>query len=143
MRLTVDERIRLSSAYDLGTGCLLWYGDRTTNGYARLWINGHTQPVHRWVYEQAHGPIESSKQIGHICRVRNCINVAHLRAVTCRENVLASGSQSPTAQNAKKTHCIHGHILNGNNLYFYLKRGERYCRICQREAAARLRRKAS
>lgn len=40
----------------------------------------------------------------------------------------------PTAINAAKTHCVHGHELYGDNL-IVTYRGRRHCRACQKEHA--------
>jgi hypothetical protein len=39
------------------------------------------------VYEALTGSIPADLQLDHLCRVRNCVNPAHLEPVTPRENV--------------------------------------------------------
>jgi hypothetical protein len=74
------------------------------------------------------GPIPEGKQLDHLCRNRACINPEHLEPVTAKENILRGESFS--AKNARKTHCIHGHELSGDNLRI-LKHG-RVCLECRR-----------
>jgi hypothetical protein len=57
-----------------------------TQGYAKADMGGKTVALHRWVYEQACGPIPDGLEIDHLCRVRNCVNPAHLEPVTGAEN---------------------------------------------------------
>jgi hypothetical protein len=38
------------------------------------------------LYEEAYGPIPARLHIDHLCRVRRCVNPAHLDAVTSKEN---------------------------------------------------------
>lgn len=66
----------------------------------------------------------------HLCRVRHCVNPAHMEPVTIRQNVLRG--EGNAAQNARKTHCVHGHPLEGDNLKVTPK-GWRVCLTCRRE----------
>jgi len=67
--------------------------------------------------------------IDHICKVTCCVNPAHLRAVTPRDNAI-NNSESFAAVNFKKTHCYHGHPFDEENTRAY--KGERVCRECKR-----------
>lgn len=108
------------------SGCWIWTGDLNDRGYASAFLGGKRQNTHRWVYEQIHGPVPGLV-VDHLCRVRCCINPAHLRAITNRENILAGIGFS--AENAKRTHCIYGHPFNKLKK---LKSGkyERQCSVC-------------
>lgn len=70
--------------------------------------------------------------LDHLCRVRRCVNPAHLEPVTDRVNILRG--QAPSAVNAAKTHCIRGHPFNSVNTYWFTEtngtRG-RQCRTCR------------
>ena len=43
--------------------------------------------AHRHYYEQRFGPIPGDRQVDHLCRVRTCVNPAHLELVTPVENI--------------------------------------------------------
>lgn len=105
-------------------------------GYGRYKHKGKTRLAHRYVYEALNNHIPADRQIDHLCRVRNCVNPAHLEVVTSRENVLRGNAI--TAINSKKTHCIHGHELSGENL-FIRRDGRRRCQVCERESQKRVR----
>lgn len=66
--------------------------------------------------------------VDHTCRKRACIRPDHLEAVTWKVNTLRG--DGPTAQNARKTHCIHGHEYTASNTME--RDGRRECRTCKR-----------
>lgn len=64
----------------------LWNGPLSGNGrgrgYPRCSLDGQTVAVHRVIFTHFNGYIPGKKHIDHRCRVRNCVNPAHLRMVT-------------------------------------------------------------
>lgn len=112
-------------------GCWLW-PSQTKDGYGQFFLNGKNIYAHRISYELHVGPIPSGLQIDHLCKVRNCINPAHLEAVTLQENVRRSKAIS--VLNKLKTHCPAGHPYDKTNTTTQkLKNGltGRKCRICK------------
>jgi hypothetical protein len=108
---------------DLGP-CWLWKAARNPKGYG---IFGKLK-AHRVAYELLIGPIPERHTLDHLCRNRACVNPAHTEPVTNKTNILRGISFS--AQNARKTHCLRGHPLTGDNLYTYSD-GERSCKTCK------------
>lgn len=116
-------------------GCLIFTGRCDRHGYARvIGPNGQLGMAHRLMYELVVGPISAGKELDHLCRVRNCVNPAHLEPVTHRENTLRGFGV--TATNARKTHCPQGHLLDDTNTYVY-PGGNRKCRTCSAEQRQR------
>jgi hypothetical protein len=67
-------------------GCWIWQKQTIGKGYGRKWVDGRGVLAHRWYYEQANEPIPEGLQIDHLCRVKRCVNPAHLEVVTNTEN---------------------------------------------------------
>jgi hypothetical protein len=120
--------------------CWLWKGEA---GRGRYWsIAGASigrVPVHRFSYEIHKGPIPEGMQVDHLCRTPNCVNPAHLEAVPQRVNCLRG--VGPTAQNARRTHCVNGHPFDNANTYRRLGTSARACKECTRLAGKRWRAK--
>lgn len=134
---------RFSARYEVNDdGCWLWTGPLEKTGYARMWHKGRNEFAHRFAYTQFVGQIPDAMQLDHLCRVRHCVNPAHVEPVTPRENTLRG--TGPSAVNAQRTHCINGHEFTPENTYDQQGRG-RGCVLCRREVVRRyrLRRKAA
>lgn len=56
------------------------------DGYGQIRTKGKMRTAHRVAWELAHGEIPPGMQVDHACHVRACVNVAHLRLATRREN---------------------------------------------------------
>lgn len=106
-------------------GCIIWMGAIFNEKGYGAFGGGR---AHRYAYERLFGPIPSGMQIDHLCRVRCCVNPHHLEVVTPRENTIRG--VSPAAVNARKTHCVRGHLLEGDNLMS--NDSWRRCRECAR-----------
>jgi hypothetical protein len=137
-RIPLGERLERYRRVGEGS-CWEWTGAIATNGYGviEIWMPDLPRPrvargVHVVAYEFYVGPIPEGLVIDHLCRNRRCFNPEHLRTCTTRENILAPGARSPSAVNARKTHCPKGHPYSGENLYVQ-RDGRRRCRECQRQ----------
>lgn len=119
------------------SGCWLWSAAVSSHGYGVFYDGERLRPAHRMSYELFVGPIPDALQIDHLCRVRSCVNPAHLEPVTQQENFRRGEGKFITAKvNGAKTHCPKGHPYSGDNLYMEPS-GGRGCRACRRESARR------
>jgi hypothetical protein len=127
--MTVLERLEAKVVRD--GDCWLWTGAISEGGYPLLKVDGRCRRAHRVAYELLAGPIPAELQLDHLCRIRHCVNPAHLEPVTAHENT--HRGVGPIVARGTKTHCAEGHPLEGENLYSRPSRpNERACRICRR-----------
>lgn len=83
--------VETAVAYD-GGDCLIWPFAKDGAGYARITLDGVSTTAHRVVCERAHGPAPTpAHQAAHDrngkpCVSAACVNPAHLRWATPKEN---------------------------------------------------------
>lgn len=79
--------------------CWVWQGRVGLAGYGYVTTSefGDKRPriAHRVSYRLFVGPIPEGLVLDHLCRVRRCINPAHLEPVTTAENNRRSGPYQP------------------------------------------------
>jgi hypothetical protein len=66
--------------------CWEWTACREVGGYGRFWHSGGSIPAHRVAYELSTGESPGDLLVDHICRNRVCVNPAHLRLATAKQN---------------------------------------------------------
>lgn len=122
------------------SGCWLWAGRCTWDGYGALEVKGRHHSAHRLAYSVLRGPIAKGMHTDHLCRVRCCVNPDHLEVVTPRVNILRGEGRA--AINATRTHCPKGHPYDTENTIWRNESGRwvgRHCKACK--AAYRERRR--
>lgn len=120
--------------------CWLWRGPLRATGYGVVYLDGKHRSVHAAALHLADPEMFSFQrgfEVDHICNNRACINPAHLRVVTHRENMRAGV--------IRRTTCRAGHPWTNENTYVAKVkykggyREQRYCRTCRARAAQDLR----
>ena len=66
--------------------CWLWTGKPNPDGYGLLWVSTRMINAHVVSYQIHVGMVPKGMQVDHTCHVRNCVNPAHLRVVTRKQN---------------------------------------------------------
>lgn len=132
---SMDERFWSKVAVTCLDECWPWLAS-LKDGYGQFQVGTFRKPkvvrAHRVAYVLLIGPILEGLTLDHLCRNRASCNPWHLEPVTRGENVLRG--ISPPAINARKTHCLRGHVLAGRNLR-HTATGGRRCRTCDRRRA--------
>jgi len=113
-------------------GCWLWSGTIDSYGYGVFVTEKkNTFKAHRLSFALKRGYCSSELTIDHLCKNKKCVNPDHMELITNSENV--TRGNGPFMINKRKTHCINGHPLSGDNLVTFeseRKLGKRQCKIC-------------
>lgn len=143
-KMSLEERLERFTEYIPESGCMVWLG-AIRAGYGQMSITTpgrgrRTRAVHVVSWEVQYGPVPHGLQLDHKCRVRCCRNPDHLEAVTAQVNVLRGFGAAGI--NGRKTHCIHGHPFEGDNVFMIRSASStsgmaRACRLCYIEAEKR------
>jgi len=132
-RYTPEELVRFNSKWIQEGECHMWQAYTDKDGYGTFFFKRLGRRAHRVSYYMHIGDIPEGLVVDHICGRAGCVNPAHLRTLTVKENNL--DSRNVGAINARKTHCKNGHPFDRK----YGK--QRYCSICQAAKSKRLHRK--
>lgn len=114
----------------LGQGeCWLWSGTRGRGGYGYVSVRGRRIRAHRWSYEYFFEESLGKDLACHACDVPACVNPFHLFRGTYLDNNRDTHLKGRAASQ-KRTHCVRGHLLAGENLERY-KASWRACKKCR------------
>jgi HNH endonuclease len=115
------------------TNCIVWQGAQNTKGYGCFAVDRVSHLAHRLAWEDTHGPIPDGMTIDHTCRVRSCVNVAHLELVTNQENMRRARALIIGEE------CSAGHLIAAEADLYRRARGSAECRACRRDRSRRAR----
>lgn len=126
------DRFEAKVARD-GSGCWLWNGKVSEKGYGIIQHERRRLYAHRVGFELFVGSVPNGLELDHLCRVRRCVNPAHLEPVPHVENVARGEAGKPQRD---RTHCKAGHPYDETNTYTKPD-GARGCKECRRAAQRR------
>lgn len=142
------------------SGCWLWKGVCSRNGYGQLWYQGRMVGAHCLSYDHWIGPVGAGNEVEHACHStdrfccggyacphRRCVCPDHLEAIPHIENVRRGlapvvARYRAGSYNLLKTHCPYGHAYDVVNTLVVSTTGERQCRTCNRSRRLARRRAA-
>lgn len=118
-------------------GCWYWDGAKNSRGYSSICYKRRVWTGHRLTYTLLVGQIPDGLIIDHqchtaecglgdFCKHRACINPAHVKPATHKENY-ARGNRLHTQRT--QTHCLNNHEFTTENTYIKPD-GTRRCRTC-------------
>lgn len=114
----------------------LWTGGLTSKGYGSFWVrDGVWTRAHQFAWADAGLVVPEGLELDHLCRVRTCVRIEHLRVTTHSENLK---NRAPWKTRAPaQTSCSKGHPYE-----YFTPSGKPRCRVCRAENE-RIRRSAS
>lgn len=148
-RRPIEDRFFERISPEPNSGCWLWLGQCDSKGYGRISLGGRhggNTGAHRLSLKIAGVDVPDDMLVCHHCDVPSCVNPDHLFIGTQHDNLVdmvskgrhvSNGEQlrgkrrNGRVWNSEKTHCKHGHPLNGDNLSIAAN-GWRRCRACWR-----------
>lgn len=140
-----DSRCHVLAHVEKRGECWIWTGAINANGYGQIKREGKAQRAHRVSYMAFVGPIPADLQLDHTCKVRMCVNPAHLEPVTQLVNMRRGNSHKHGGggrYHSAKTHCPQGHPYSVKNTHFYGDKRYRRCKICLAAGQRRYRKAA-
>lgn len=84
--MSVDASLRFYGWTVTDSGCWEFEGNRFSNGYGQLYVDGRKLLTHRLAYEAWVGPIPEGQVIRHKCDNKPCLNPDHLETGTEGDN---------------------------------------------------------
>lgn len=82
--LTIKERLLRQT--EITPTCWNWMGGKSSYGYGVISIDGEMHLCHRLSYKEWAGDLPDDRYIDHKCHNPSCINPAHLRPATPKQN---------------------------------------------------------
>lgn len=115
-------------------GCWPWEGAVINKRYkyGSFFFRGRKTTAQRVSYILHIGEIPAELEVDHTCNNPNCVNPAHLQAITKSQNL--------SKRSITKKICWRGHPLSGDNVVLEKEGKVRRCKICRKRSRTEVRR---
>lgn len=84
--MTLIERIFARCMTVPFSGCWIWMGALTGDGYGSIKVAGKVCYTHHLTHDEVKGAPRKGQERDHKCKIRSCCNPDHLEAVSASEN---------------------------------------------------------
>ena len=125
--MTTAEKRFMNFVDATPSGCWEWTGYRSHDGYGQFTLFGKGWRAHRASHVLFIGEIPDGYFVLHSCDNPPCVNPAHLRAGTPKENVQDMVERGRAGKHMRQK-CPKGHV------YDKMRGNSRACYVCDREA---------
>jgi hypothetical protein len=105
------------------TGCWLWLGEYSHNGYGRFRLGNRRIAAHRHAWELDHGPIPDGLMACHKCDTPSCVNPSHLFLGTCKQNKQDSVRKGRHSHGKKASDAMRDKLCAASAMQIFLAPG--------------------
>lgn len=110
----LDERFWSKVNKNTTSGCWEWTANRNNKGYGMFSVSSYAgkQLAHRLSFKDANGPLERGALVLHNCDNPKCVNPAHLRIGTHKDNVADMDQRNRRVTNPPRGEEAYNSILS-------------------------------